>query len=72
MSHSEPERARVSQSDPESELGCLQVSLRVTLGPNLVRKSQPGQYNLENTILSNYSLIKFYDDIVFLRVSVTE
>ena len=60
MSHREP------KSDTESELEGVEVSLRVTLGPNLGCQSQPRQSELEN-IDFPYVFLRFLSEIAILR-----
>ena len=67
--------ARVGQREPESELQGLKVSLRVTLGPNLVCQGRPRQSELEN-IYFPYVFLRFMLELsishMFLRVIVTK
>ena len=56
----------MSQEGPESELESLKVSLRVTLGPNLRRQSQPRQSELENIDFPMFFL-RFLSEIAILR-----
>ena len=60
------ESQRARQREPESELEGLQVSLRVTLGPNLGCQSQPRQSELENLNFPQVFL-QFLSDVAILR-----
>ena len=58
--------ARVGQREPESEIQGLKASVRVTLGPNLGRQSQPRQSALENIDFPKVFL-QFLSQIAILR-----
>ena len=57
---------REPESEPESELEGLEVSIRVILGPNLGCQSQPRQSELEN-IDFPYVFLRFLSETSILR-----